>query len=890
MASYTGTSGNNIYTGTTDADSIIGNAGNDSLSGLGGNDTIIGDGNVQSSTKFLSWATQSSISTNVTGGFTQNTGGINVAVGYTDLGLGTNFTATNNNNGYVASGESYSTSSAGTLQANGGTGLSSRVTMGFSAASGSGLDGEVTNVSFRLWDVDNNSWTDIVTIQAFDEDGNEVPVTLSATQDSISGQTVTGTGGNNSSSQLDGSVLVNITGPVAQVVITYANQGTGGQVLQISDVYFTATQADDDTLNGGDGNDLITDDTGDDLIYGGAGNDTITAGTGRDTVYAGTGNDVVYGDDSGDLSSDLVYLEDGDDLAVLGYQRTTDRDTIDGGTGFDTLSLANMTAGVGVTLNDSGAATTTGFTATLTNFEGLVGSAFNDTLTGNSAANYLDGGAGNDSLLGNAGNDTIYGGTGNDTIDGGADNDLIYGGAGTDSILGGAGNDWIDAGADNDTVDGGIGDDTILGGLGNDSLIGNDGADSLDGGAGNDTLVGGTGNDTLHGGAGADSLNAGSGMDYADYTDSGAGVNINLGAGTASGGDAAGDTLTGVDGIYGSAYGDTLIGFDGEITSGTDAYTNVFYGNDGNDYIDGAGGGDSLFGGTGADTILGGAGNDYIEGGEGLDQIIGGTGSDTISLHYGLDVGEHIEGSEDADNSDIDTLIVNGRAKIIYNPTDSEAGTIRWADGTTTTFDNIENITLVPCFTPGTLIETMSGLKPVETLKPGERVLTRDNGYRPIRWVGHKPIDAARLAAEPNLAPVLIRAGALGQGAPERDMMVSPQHRMLISGARAELLFGEAEVLVAALHLVGQPGIERVTPEGLCYIHILFDAHEIVLGDGCWTESFQPGEMTLGGLGDAQRAELYQIFPELARRSPGQIWPAARLSLRAHEARVLLAA
>lgn len=600
----------------------------------------------------------------------------------------------------------------------------------------------------------------------------------------------------------------------------------------------------DDTISGLAGNDLLIGNAGNDFISGGAGadrilggdgNDTIEGGTGNDTVYAGAGNDVWLAGDS-TSNSDDVYLEAGDDLAYAGWFTSGDPDILDGGDGNDTLSLQGIPGNQGATLNEDGSISTVGFTSIVRNFENLIGNAGTNALTGNSLANMLDGQAGNDTLTGNAGNDTLIGGDGNNSLDGGAD------------------------------------------------------ADTLDGGAGNDTLIGGTGNDTLNGGAGADLLNAGSGMDYADYSGSNGGVNINLGAGTASGGDATGDTLSGVDGLYGSAFNDTLIGFNGEVTSGADAYTNVFYGNEGNDYLDGAGGGDSLYGGTGDDTVLGGAGNDFLEGGEGFDVVVGGAGSDTISLNEGQDVGEHIDGSEDIGDGDVDELIINGRAQIFYDENDSEAGTIRWANGDTTTFENIENITVIPCFTPGTIIEAAGGAIAVEELQVGDRVLTRDSGYCPLRWVGKRILDAATLEAQPALQPVVIRAGALGRGEPARDMIVSPQHRMLFVGQHAELLFGEHEVLIAALHLVGQPGIERLELDSVTYIHLLFDTHEIILGDGVWTESFQPGEMMIDAMDVAQRDEILTIFPELKRSAPWSIWSPARLSLKAHEARALLAA
>ncbi|MCW8843902.1 MAG: Hint domain-containing protein, partial [Rhodobacteraceae bacterium] len=146
--------------------------------------------------------------------------------------------------------------------------------------------------------------------------------------------------------------------------------------------------------------------------------------------------------------------------------------------------------------------------------------------------------------------------------------------------------------------------------------------------------------------------------------------------------------------------------------------------------------------------------------------------------------------------------------------------------------DNTE-IAAPPCFTPGTLILTLDGARAVETLEVGDLVVTRDRGAQAIRWIGRCAVSQARMRAEPQFRPVRIRAGALGAGAPERDMLVSQQHRILISGWRAELCTGEAEVLVAAAHLVDDAAVQiaRDVHETV-YIHLQFDHHEIVVSDG----------------------------------------------------------
>ncbi|MCU0826986.1 MAG: Hint domain-containing protein [Tabrizicola sp.] len=495
-----------------------------------------------------------------------------------------------------------------------------------------------------------------------------------------------------------------------------------------------------------------------------------------------------------------------------------------------------------------------------------------------------------------------------DTVDGGAGNDFIQAGIGADSLVGGEGNDSLLGEADNDRLEGGAGNDSLVGGIGNDSLFGQAGDDTLIGGVGADLLEGGTGNDV------------------ADYSASDAGVVIDLNGGPGSGGHAEGDAFAGVDGLIGSNFDDSLFGFDGSDSVPGFAYTNVFYGGAGNDYLDGRGANDSLFGGADNDSILGGTGNDYISGGIGQDSIFGGAGGDTVEAGEGNDTifigvgdvltgvgstippvpAESIFGGGDgpgAPDGDNDTLNLDGlyqeygwsRVRIVFDPADSENGTIFIYDAGgvaggqiigTIAFDDIENIT---CFTPGTLILTDRGEVPVEDLKAGDLVVTRDSGLQPVRWVGGKHLPRAQLVSRPELQPVRIPAAAFGRSGPDRSMLVSPQHRVLFEGTRAELLFGEAEVLVPAKHLVGQGEVARVVPdEGVTYIHILFDRHEVVQSDGIWTESFQPALAALNDMEVEVRDELLALFPELS--TDPVAFPGARLSLKAHEARVLLAA
>jgi len=189
------------------------------------------------------------------------------------------------------------------------------------------------------------------------------------------------------------------------------------------------------------------------------------------------------------------------------------------------------------------------------------------------------------------------------------------------------------------------------------------------------------------------------------------------------------------------------------------------------------------------------------------------------------------------------------------------------------------------CFVNGTLILTSDGARKIEDLEAGDLVLTRDNGVQRIRWVGARKLTGLRAAKH---APIRIAAGAFGKGMPERDLLVSPQHRILISDWRAELLFGVPEVLVAAKHLVNDSTI-RVdrSLNDFSYHHILFERHETVFSEGLPTESFHPGDMAMSALDQAARAEVLELFPELAAEVP-EIGETSHIALKAFEAKALL--
>ena len=193
---------------------------------------------------------------------------------------------------------------------------------------------------------------------------------------------------------------------------------------------------------------------------------------------------------------------------------------------------------------------------------------------------------------------------------------------------------------------------------------------------------------------------------------------------------------------------------------------------------------------------------------------------------------------------------------------------------------------VIPCFTPGALIHTPSGRVPVETLKVGDMVLTRDNGRQEIRWVGRRTLSSGQLRADPRLRPICIPAGSLGDGVPSRDMTVSPQHRILRRNAMFEQYFGEPEVFLASKHLRGHHGVHTSYLPQVTYIHFMFDHHQVVLVDDAWSESFQPGDMTLNGMAKEQRDELFHSFPELQDLSGSNTYEGARITLTKTETRL----
>ena len=193
----------------------------------------------------------------------------------------------------------------------------------------------------------------------------------------------------------------------------------------------------------------------------------------------------------------------------------------------------------------------------------------------------------------------------------------------------------------------------------------------------------------------------------------------------------------------------------------------------------------------------------------------------------------------------------------------------------------------VICFTPDTMVETPVGQKRVGDLREDDRVLTKDDGPQPVRWIGSRRISGARFVAMPELRPIRIKPGALGEERPDSDLLVSPHHRMLLQGEQARRLFGENEVLVAAKDLVNDHSImrDRQITE-ITYVHLLLDRHQILFANGLESESFHPACMPIDAVSPEQRPSLLDRVPGLDQNN-GAYGAFARRMLTGAEAAIL---
>ncbi|KIC24232.1 MULTISPECIES: Hint domain-containing protein [unclassified Leisingera] len=261
-------------------------------------------------------------------------------------------------------------------------------------------------------------------------------------------------------------------------------------------------------------------------------------------------------------------------------------------------------------------------------------------------------------------------------------------------------------------------------------------------------------------------------------------------------------------------------------------------------------------------------------------------------------------GTDGADGSTLTVTHINGVAvtagSVVTLPsgqqvTLNEDGTITLAgDGDTEHFNftytvsngtisdtGFVNASSIPCFVAGTLIRTPLGEVPVEDLMPGDLVETRDEGAQPLSWTGGRSV-----AAEGDFAPIRIAADTFGR---HGALLVSPQHRVLVRGAHAELFFGEEEVLVAAKDLVNGRSVTCCPGGEVTYVHLMFDSHQVIYSEGLETESFLPGPQIVNLFEQAVAEEICALFPELDPETGAGYSAAARPALKSYEGQLLAA-
>jgi len=303
-------------------------------------------------------------------------------------------------------------------------------------------------------------------------------------------------------------------------------------------------------------------------------------------------------------------------------------------------------------------------------------------------------------------------------------------------------------------------------------------------------------------------------------------------------------------------------------------------GADGNDTIDGDAGDDTIEGGGGADQITGGAGDDVITGGSGDDTLVlsqGGGGDtfsdfatgDQINSQALTDVGNALTDENGVVTADEVTVTGGGGSDQILTFPGGETLTV--PDGTVdTTNAATQTASLVamgvpPCFALGTLIQTPRGDIPVEDLVVGDLVDTIDHGPQPLRWTCRREInfDSPNNHRGDLDRPIIFEQGSLGDDTPRRDLIVSPQHRMLLNMGEAAAKFGSPEVLARAKAMTCLRGVRRMYGrKSVTYFALLFDRHEVIIAEGAKTESFLPGPMVMAGFTEEQRAEIASLWDD----------------------------
>ncbi|MBT8156131.1 Hint domain-containing protein [Epibacterium ulvae] len=534
------------------------------------------------------------------------------------------------------------------------------------------------------------------------------------------------------------------------------------------------------------------------------------------------------------------------------------------------------------------------------------------------------GGAGNDDLIeANDGNDTVAAGLGADTVYGGAGEDSILGGSGADVIYGDSRNELARLGGQETITASNVTDTDSGYTVTAQSIGGSADASNLSEYSGNFGVAGAI-SDTdsyvsaqigydLDSGTSEklfidfDQATTAASFDFdhlytnahgeeghwAVYND---GVLVAEGDFTAaSSGNSGSVSISGVgefdqlvlsaniqtDLTDGSDYTVSNIEFTIPVVT-PDPYADTIDGDAGDDIVFGEGGDDHLTGGAGSDSIEGGDGDDTLVVGQG-DTALGGGGDDFFQFVDEGDAGSGaitVTGGDD-DESDGDTLDFNGQlspGSLSITAVDgggSMTGTATLLDGTTVSFSGIENII---CFAAGTHIDTASGKRLVESLRPGDLIRTKDHGLQPLLWKGQSTI-----AGLGQSAPICVETAFSGG---KEDLYVSPQHRILLRNWAAEMLFDSTEVLVPAYALLEDLHVNQAPRAEVTFVHLLLHRHEVIFANGVEVESFFPGTQAISALPDRQKAELLQALSD-AGGELSEYYRTARPCLNALEYRMM---